>query len=165
MTIGLLLIVTKNAESEEQAFNGHFDDSLTDAVADTRIKRSLFSVASGMRKVLEGIKATRQLLRGAKRIISPRKGRSDYLKEGDYGTAIGDFFALRPTDIQDFNHVDGNMGHVLGKSGKVGNLLIAVEHRPHSGAAITKIIKGAGTKKQTTVKQILYVEPQKIFDQ
>ena len=38
MTIGLLLIVTKNAESEEQAFNGHFDDSLTGKLKDCRLK-------------------------------------------------------------------------------------------------------------------------------
>ena len=59
-----------------------------------------------MRKVFAGIKATRQLLRGAKPIISPRKGRSDYVKQGDYGTAVGDFFALRPTDIKDIKHAD-----------------------------------------------------------
>ena len=59
---------------------------------------------SGVREVLAGIKATRQLLKGSKPILSSRKGRSDYVKQGDYGTAIGDFFALRPSDIQDSKH-------------------------------------------------------------
>ena len=61
---------------------------------------------TGMRKVFTGIRAIRQLLKGTKPIISPREGRSDYIKQGDYGTAVGDFFALRPTDIQDIKHAD-----------------------------------------------------------
>ena len=57
------------------------------------------------------------------------------------------------------------MGPVVGKRGTVGNLLITVEHRSDTGTAVTEIIKGAGTEKQRTVKQILYVEPRNIFGQ
>ena len=43
--------------------------------------------------------------------------------------------------------------------------MITVEHRSHTGTAVTEIIKGAGTVDQRTVKQILYVEPGEIFKQ
>ena len=69
-----------------------------------KIIHSVRYMISGVREVLAGIKATRQLLKGSKPILSSRKGRSDYVKQGDYGTAIGDFFALRPSDIQDIKH-------------------------------------------------------------
>ena len=48
---------------------------------------------------------------------------------------------------------------VVGKMGRVGNLMITVEHRIYTGTAVTEIIKGAGTVDQRTLKHILYVEP------
>lgn len=73
-----------------------------------RFKRAIFTIGPA---VIRGMKATTKLLRKAKQIPSGTKHMSagdvtvefrQFVKPGNYDTAMKDFFSVKPTGVQEF---------------------------------------------------------------
>lgn len=61
---------------------------------------------SGGAAVIQGNRARRVILSGAKQVHSGNNNRRLFVKRGSYADALRDFYAARPTDIKQWKEMD-----------------------------------------------------------
>lgn len=111
------------------------DDTVKNALEKRSIKLPLvYELGAAM--ILKGLRATRQLLAGAKKVLTYGNTR-EYEKIGNADDAFQDFMAQNPGGVRIFRAADGCMGKV----GQVGDRQIKVISRNADGKPAIEITK------------------------
>lgn len=87
---------------------------------------------------VKGAEMVKKLTRGAKQIESKEKNARVFIKPGSFMSAVGEFKALKPTNVHGTARPSYQTPVV---SGQVGNTLIVIEKKGKSGKATMTILR------------------------
>lgn len=108
-------------------------------IGNTREKRAARLMIGGA-AVIQGNRARRVILSGAKQVHSGNNNRRLFVKRGSYADALRDFYAARPTDIKQWKEMDLQNVWGVVKSGHIGDKTITVKSRGWDGKPVLEII-------------------------